>query len=418
MGRRAYRRLAFRLAGVGLDVDDAPRLGTLPSVPRFASCLSAAAAVVPAAALGVVCSVSSPAQDGPTSRPARIDPRPPALATLPSMSCETVDGQATTLPGDLLGDWNLLLIAYERWQQQEVDTWVELGKGLEAKYANFRWYEMPVLPEMTEARQTTVNMGMRMGIGDPDLRARTLTLFVDRDAFLERLGRDDMEHVHVALADRTGAIRWFSRGERSEEGARELEGLVARLARPRPEAEAETVLALLETDERFANLLTAAEESRLEFVFSAPGPITVFAPTDAAFAAWAGERTIEEVFEDRRVLREVFTRHVVRGHVDRTMLGARESLFTVSLKRLLVATSDGAPTVVGVRIVDSIPCGNGVVHVVDAVLPDPVAAAEARARAAAEQARSRPTSRDEEGVPSESTSGPTSRPGGDDRRRR
>ncbi|MCG8349983.1 MAG: hypothetical protein MI924_19635 [Chloroflexales bacterium] len=47
----------------------------------------------------------------------------------PNVATKDLNGDAKTLPNDFAGDLNLLLIAYEQWQQREVDSWLPAVKS-------------------------------------------------------------------------------------------------------------------------------------------------------------------------------------------------------------------------------------------------------------------------------------------------
>ncbi|MEM1071789.1 MAG: fasciclin domain-containing protein [Planctomycetota bacterium] len=122
---------------------------------------------------------------------------------------------------------------------------------------------------------------------------------------------------------------------------------------------------------QFTTLLAAAEAAGLVDFLSATDPITVFAPTDEAFAK-LGANTIETLLrpENRGTLREILAYHVVSGArvYSQDLLGL-SAIEPVAGGTLTPAVRDG-----GVFINDSavvaanIEASNGVVHVIDAVL--------------------------------------------------
>ena len=72
--------------------------------------------------------------------------------------------QKLTLPDDLQGEINILLIAFQQWQQASVDSWVPLLRTLEQTYPSVRFYELPVIYKMKFLSQTFLYDGMRAGI--------------------------------------------------------------------------------------------------------------------------------------------------------------------------------------------------------------------------------------------------------------
>ena len=130
--------------------------------------------------------------------------------------------QSVQLPADLGGGLNLLFIPFYQWQQMEVNSWVPLMNELEQSHADFRYYELPTIQHRNVLWQTFINEGMRAGIPDPAARHRTITLYIDKKAFMSASGLTDEEHVYLLLTDRAGNILWRSRGEYSQEKAAEL----------------------------------------------------------------------------------------------------------------------------------------------------------------------------------------------------
>jgi len=112
------------------------------------------------------------------------------------------------------------------------------------------------------------------------------------------------------------------------------------------------------------------------------GPFTVFAPTDAAFAAAleALGVTAEQLLADTATLTAVLTYHVVPGTVLAADVVTLDSADTLNGAPITIEVVDGAVKLNGdttVTATDLTAC-NGVVHVIDKVLlpPTPVTTGE------------------------------------------
>jgi transforming growth factor-beta-induced protein len=119
-----------------------------------------------------------------------------------------------------------------------------------------------------------------------------------------------------------------------------------------------------------AKALTAAE---LVDTLKGPGPFTVFAPTDDAFAKLP-PGTLENLLkpENKAMLRRVLTYHVVPGKVMATDVVKVSSAKAVSGDTLSVKVSGGAVMLDKARVVKTdIGASNGVIHVLDTVLLPP-----------------------------------------------
>ncbi len=120
----------------------------------------------------------------------------------------------------------------------------------------------------------------------------------------------------------------------------------------------------------FTTLVAAVEAAGLVETLKGPGPFTVFAPTDAAFAALP-EGTVESLLlpENRDQLVSILTYHVVpQNYPASTLVGMRGSLPTVNGEPLDIDGRDGV-TVEGVPVVTAdVFASNGTIHVIDSVL--------------------------------------------------
>jgi transforming growth factor-beta-induced protein len=123
-------------------------------------------------------------------------------------------------------------------------------------------------------------------------------------------------------------------------------------------------------DGRFTSLVAAVKKAGLVETLSGPGPLTVFAPTDAAFTAALAAlgKTLDTLTADE--LKPILTYHVLSGAVRSTDLKAGP-VKTVSGFSAFVSTTGGAK-INGVSVVTAdIAAKNGVIHVIDKVLLPP-----------------------------------------------
>ena len=118
----------------------------------------------------------------------------------------------------------------------------------------------------------------------------------------------------------------------------------------------------------FETLLAAATAAGLVDTLNGDGPYTVFAPTDAAFAALP-EGTVEGLLEDPAALSEVLLYHVVSGKVLAADVVGLTSATTVQGSDVSISVDGGAVMVDGANVTATdIEASNGVIHVIDAVI--------------------------------------------------
>jgi len=117
-----------------------------------------------------------------------------------------------------------------------------------------------------------------------------------------------------------------------------------------------------------AQLLTAAD---LVGVMKGPGPYTVFAPTDEAFAK-VPKDVLDGLARDKAKLAEVLKYHVLTSKWTTDDIKLVKQTGTAQGKSVTFGVAGGAITVNGAKIVKAnVDCTNGMVHAIDAVLLPP-----------------------------------------------
>ena len=120
----------------------------------------------------------------------------------------------------------------------------------------------------------------------------------------------------------------------------------------------------------FSTLVAAVQAADLVDTLKSPGPFTVFAPTDDAFAALPAG-TVENLLkpENKDQLVAVLTYHVVSGQpLSTDLAGQRLSVPTVNGKSLHVDGRNGVRVNRSNVVQADILASNGVIHVIDKVL--------------------------------------------------
>ena len=116
----------------------------------------------------------------------------------------------------------------------------------------------------------------------------------------------------------------------------------------------------------FKTLATALQAAGLIDTLKGPGPFTVFAPTDAAFAK-VPKADLEALLKDKAKLTAVLTYHVVSGKVMAKDVKAGK-VKTVQGSELTVTTAGGVMVDSAKVTSTDIVADNGVIHVIDTVL--------------------------------------------------
>jgi uncharacterized surface protein with fasciclin (FAS1) repeats len=119
-------------------------------------------------------------------------------------------------------------------------------------------------------------------------------------------------------------------------------------------------------------LVTALEAAGLVEALQAPGPFTVFAPTDDAFAALP-EGVLDKLVQpaNKEALTQILTYHVVNGEVPSSAVTDGD-VPTLEGQSITLSTADGV-TINGTAKVTTpdVEASNGVIHLIDTVLLPP-----------------------------------------------
>jgi len=143
----------------------------------------------------------------------------------------------------------------------------------------------------------------------------------------------------------------------------------AQMSMDRP-APADDIVAVAAGAGTFNTLLAAAEAAGLVEALQAEGPLTVFAPTDEAFAALP-EGTVETLLkpENKKKLQAVLLYHVVEGEVTSDQVVKLTSAKSLQGELIEIRVDDGTVYVDDAQVIQpDVRASNGVIHVIDAVM--------------------------------------------------
>ncbi len=116
----------------------------------------------------------------------------------------------------------------------------------------------------------------------------------------------------------------------------------------------------------FKTLVTALKAAGLVDTLKGPGPFTVFAPTDDAFAK-IPKADLDKLLADKAKLKSVLTYHVVSGKVMSTDIKPGK-VKSVQGEQLTVGTKGGVMVDKAKVVKADVAADNGVIHAIDTVL--------------------------------------------------
>lgn len=143
------------------------------------------------------------------------------VSVFPLVEARSLEGQVYHLPADLGGELNVVQVAFERWHQVLVDSWVPWLEALMRHYPGVRTYEVPVISHLYLIARPFIDGGMAAHIHRQAIRERTLTVYTHRNRFLDALQLSH-ETMTSLLVDRAGRVYWRAHGAYNPHAAQEL----------------------------------------------------------------------------------------------------------------------------------------------------------------------------------------------------
>jgi uncharacterized surface protein with fasciclin (FAS1) repeats len=131
-----------------------------------------------------------------------------------------------------------------------------------------------------------------------------------------------------------------------------------------------TIVGVASRDPQFSTLVSLVKKAGLVRALSGNAKLTVFAPTNAAFAKLP-KATLTKVRNDKRLLTSILTYHVVKGAVPGGKVVALDgkSVKTLNGRSIRIRTAAGKVYVNKAQVTKTdLKASNGVIHVINRVL--------------------------------------------------
>lgn len=136
-------------------------------------------------------------------------------------------------------------------------------------------------------------------------------------------------------------------------------------------AASQNIVQVAASNPQFSTLVTLVKKAGLAGALSGKTKLTVFAPTNAAFAA-VPKATLAKLAANRALLVKVLEYHVVAGEVPAASVVKLHSAKTLEGASVSIRVSGGSVYVNNAKVVKTnVFASNGVIHVINAVLLPP-----------------------------------------------
>jgi hypothetical protein len=118
----------------------------------------------------------------------------------PPVTGKNLNKETLTIPDDYNEKNLLAIVAFQQWHQKVVDDMIAIFEASNLD-RNHSIIEVPVIQRSTKFRQIRLDTLMRVAIRDRRIRQRTVTVYIDKQAFREKLNIPDDNSVHWFLID-------------------------------------------------------------------------------------------------------------------------------------------------------------------------------------------------------------------------
>ncbi len=132
-----------------------------------------------------------------------------------------LEGERRELPQSFTNKINIVVVAFEREQQANVNGWIKVVDEIIAKRSDVSFYELPLIYELSSPSRSFINNGMRRGIPDVKARKRTITVYTNRDEFFKVMKMEG-EKIYLLVLDANGKILQRIEGDATEKNVKNL----------------------------------------------------------------------------------------------------------------------------------------------------------------------------------------------------
>ena len=132
--------------------------------------------------------------------------------TFPSLAARNLQSLDVTLPDAFDGERNVVLVAFQRNQQELVDSWLPWLEKRASNDPGLRFYEVPTIGRIWAPVRNFIDGGMATSIREPVILQRTLTVYGDVNRLTRPLQIEDRSTISVFLVEQLGSVRWRGTG--------------------------------------------------------------------------------------------------------------------------------------------------------------------------------------------------------------
>jgi hypothetical protein len=134
-------------------------------------------------------------------------PQASSPVRLPTVTAYALDKAKRTLPADFSAPLNLLLLSFERDQQNAVESWLPVAAN-----PKIELWVLPVSAHEDVLYRWWLNSSMRSSLPAGESQHSIVPLYVNKPQFLKSLGIASEKEIVVLITDKAGEVLWRSKG--------------------------------------------------------------------------------------------------------------------------------------------------------------------------------------------------------------
>lgn len=116
-----------------------------------------------------------------------------------------LQGKERQLPDAFDQTINIVVVAFKREQQRYVDNWIKVVDAIAEKNPEVAFFELPLINQRNFVARSFINNGMHRGVTTEKARARTITVYTNRDKFFKMMKMRE-DKIYLLVIGRNGKI--------------------------------------------------------------------------------------------------------------------------------------------------------------------------------------------------------------------
>lgn len=146
----------------------------------------------------------------------------------PQVTGETLNSATAELPDFFTGEYNLVIVPFDREQQEGVLDWLPVAQDLVDEYEGLSYYSVGALPDLPTGVRLLISGGMTLAV-DADVRDISVLLYLENQALFADSLDTTVDETALFILNQAGEVVWQASGAFNETLADTLRQQIAEL---------------------------------------------------------------------------------------------------------------------------------------------------------------------------------------------